>query len=281
MLAQGRTRIIGVFPLEGKFPYTLADFYYPYLVGIEREATIQDYNVLLFTRNQTKLPKDKVQENINSLRLADGLVLAGNYPDPALLRSLKKENFPFVLIGRSGLPKDEVDSVVNNHEPTSYEAARHLIELNHRRLGLIVDDLDLAYHQERFVGCRRAVDEVPDAELTILDGRTVANANTFAEAIREYGITAVLCADRKLVTPTLDFVQQNPIKVPDGISLVLLVTNTWDIPFGNPTRVNLNRDIKGRVAVQRLIKRLEGKLNGYEQLVVPCQFVIGDTTAPL
>jgi DNA-binding LacI/PurR family transcriptional regulator len=60
---------------------------------------------------------------------------------------------------------------------------------------------------------------------------------------------------------------------------VFLVSNTWDLPFANPTRVNLNRDIKGKVAVQRLVKRLEDTLKGFQQIQVPCHFVIGDTTA--
>jgi DNA-binding LacI/PurR family transcriptional regulator len=135
MLARGRTHIIGIFSFEGSFPYTPADFYYPYLVGIEREATIQNYNILLFTRKQAETPY-KFQNGINSLRLADGLILTGNYPDPATLRWLLQENYPFVLIGRSTIPHNEIDTIVNNHQPSSYEATRHLIKLNHRDMSV-------------------------------------------------------------------------------------------------------------------------------------------------
>ena len=280
MLARGSTRIIGIFPFEGTFPYTPADFYYPYLVGIEREAAIQDYNILLFTRKQTETPYEIYQDGTNSLRLADGLILTGNYPDPTVLRWLLKENYSFVLIGRSELPLNEIDTVVNDHKPCSYEATRHLIDLNHRHLGFVVDDLSLAYHQERLAGCQMAVDEVSNVHLTIMGSQVLTSTVEFINTIRQCRITALICADRKLVTRTVDLIQEIHLQIPGDLSLVFLVSDTWDLPFANPTRVNLNRDVKGRVAVQRLVKRLEGSLSGYKQIQVPCQFVIGNTTAP-
>jgi DNA-binding LacI/PurR family transcriptional regulator len=280
MLARGSTGIIGIFPFEGTFPYTPADFYYPYLVGIEREAAIQDYNVLLFTRKQAETPYKIYQDGPNSLRLADGLILTGNYPDPTVLRWLLKEDYSFVLIGRSKIPLNEIDTVVNDHKPCSYEATRHLIDLNHRHLGFVVDDLSLAYHQERLAGCQMAVDEASNVHLTMLGSQVLTSTVEFINTIGQYKITALICADRKLVTRTVDLIQEIHLQIPDDLSLVFLVSNTWDLPFANPTRVNLNRDVKGRVAVQRLVKRLEGSLSGYQQIQVPCQFVIGNTTAP-
>jgi DNA-binding LacI/PurR family transcriptional regulator len=280
MLARGRTGIIGILPFEGTFPYTPADFYYPYLVGIEREAAIQGYNVLLFTRKQPEAPYRFYQGGTDSLRLADGLILAGNYPDPKVLRRLLKEGYSFVLIGRSGLPLNEFDTVVNDHTPCSYEATRHLIDLNHRHLGFVVDDLRAAYHQERLAGCQMAVDETSSACLTVLGSQALTNTVEFTNTIGQHRISALLCADRKLVTRTVDLIQESHLEIPDDLSLVFLVTNAWDLPVSNPTRVKLNRDVKGKVAIQMLVRRLEGSLSGYQQVRVPCQFVIGNTTAP-
>ena len=74
-------------------------------------------------------------------------------------------------------------------------------------------------------------------------------------------------------------IQKLSLKVPDDLSLVFL-SDTWGIPFANPTRVRLNRDLAGQVAVQRLVKRLEGTLSKFEQIRIPCEFIIGDTAAP-
>lgn len=281
MLARGTTRILGFYSFEETFPYSSEDFYYPYLTGIEREATNRDYNVLLFTRKLAELRQNGYSEGMSSFRLADGIILVGNYPNPTTLEALLKEGIPLVLIGRSTLPPNTIDTIVNDHRPCSYAATRHLIELGHRRLGFVVDDVNLAYHQERLFGTRKAIKETPDAKLTIVTRQALESPENLLQAIQQDEISALLCADRKLFTPMVEVLQKASLRIPQDLSLVFLVINTWNMPFTNPTHVNLNRDIKGKVAVERLVKRIAGTVDGHKQIKVPCEFVIGNTTAAL
>ena len=135
MLARGRNYIISFFTFDDAFPYAPADFYNPYLAGVEREAGAQGYNVLLFTRNQAKTSHQIYQDWLNSLLLADGVILTGTYPDSTVLRQLANEKYPFVLLGTCDIPNNELDSIESDHEPASYEAARHLLELDPVTLG--------------------------------------------------------------------------------------------------------------------------------------------------
>jgi hypothetical protein len=48
-LVSGRNRILGVFTYEPVFPSTAADFYHPFLVGIEQRAEQLGCDLLLFT----------------------------------------------------------------------------------------------------------------------------------------------------------------------------------------------------------------------------------------
>src|SRR5690606_5785524 len=45
ILAGGRNRLIGVFTYEPFFPYEQDNFYYPFLLGIERQASYEGYNL--------------------------------------------------------------------------------------------------------------------------------------------------------------------------------------------------------------------------------------------
>ena len=280
MLARGRNDIIGFFTFDDTFPYTPTDFYNPYLVGIEREAGAQGYNVLLFTHNQSKTSHEIYQTMMNSLRLADGVILTGNIPDSAILRQLAKENYPFVLLGTCEIPKNEIDSVESDHESASYEATRHLLDLGHHQLGFVVEDLRLSHHQERLAGSERAINEVGKAQLIRFGKQDLTTAEDFQAKIQQNTITALIGADRSLFIPLMGLLQSIPLQIPQDLSLVFL-SDTWGIPFPNPTRVRLNRDQAGRIAVQRLVQRLDDDLEGYQQLRVPCDFIIGDTTAPL
>jgi DNA-binding LacI/PurR family transcriptional regulator len=280
MLARGRNYIIGFFTFDAAFPYTSADFYNPYLVGVEREAGLQGYNILLFTRNQATTPREIYQDWMNSLLLADGVILTGNYPDSTVLRQLVKENYPCVLLGTCDISKNEIDSLESDHEPASYEATRHLLELGHRHLGFLVEDLSLSHHRERLAGSKRAVNETSKAYLTQLARQNLTTAEALKAALNQDNLTALICADRRLFRPLINLLQEIPLKIPDDLSLVFL-SDTQGLPFTNPTRVRLNRDKVGQLAVQRLVKRLEGALEGYQQIRVPCDFLVGDTTGPL
>ena len=77
----------------------------------------------------------------------------------------------------------------------------------------------------------------------------------------------------------IEVLQKLALRIPQDLSLVFLVINTWNMPFTNPTYVKLNRGIKGKVAVERLVQRIAGTLDAHEQIKVPCEFVVGNTTA--
>jgi DNA-binding LacI/PurR family transcriptional regulator len=193
---------------------------------------------------------------------------------------LVEEYYPFVLLGTCDIPHHKIDSVESDHEPASYKAAVHLLKLGHRQVGFLTEDLKLSHHRERLAGSERAFAEVPEANLIRLDKQDLASPETFQNKIKAHDITALLCADRSLFLSLVSVTQANQIQIPESLSVVFL-SDVWGVPFPNPTRVRLNRDSAGHIAVQRLVKRLAGDLNGNQQIRVLCDFVIGDTTTSL
>ena len=278
MLARGRNYIIGFFTFDEAFPYAISDFYNPYLVGVEQEAGIHGYNVLLFTRKHAEIPENIFDDGKNLLLLADGIILTGNYPDSTVLRQLAEKNYPFVLLGTCSIPQNEIDSVESDHEPASYEATKHLLVLGHRHLGFLVEDLSLSHHAERLTGSERAISEVPEAQLLRLSKRNLTTSEDFHNILNQNHITALICSDRSLFLPLVKCIQDIPLRIPQELSLVFL-SDVWGLPFANPTRVRLNRDKAGQIAVKRLIERLEGQIEAYQQIRVPCEFIPGDTTS--
>ena len=75
-MAKGHNRILGVFTYEPAFPSVQADFFSPFLLGIEEAAQDLGYDLLLLTgasRGDKKIFGDNVR-----LRLADGCLDDGN-----------------------------------------------------------------------------------------------------------------------------------------------------------------------------------------------------------
>jgi DNA-binding LacI/PurR family transcriptional regulator len=279
MLASGRNRIIGFFTFEETFPYGQGDFHHRYLYGIEQTACDNDFDLLLFTRNRGKAPKTILNDGMNTVRLADGTVFIGTNPDPEGLRRLLAENYPFVLIGRTSIPVDEIDTVVHDHVNAAIRATGHLIEMNHRRLAFLAEDTDFEFIRERLAGCRIPVDGTVDATLTVLTGPAVETAENLKEAIRSLGVTAVICGDRRVEPALRNLFSDGGLRVPGEISVVFLVT-TDETSFASASRVSLRRAMVGQIAFNRLIDRIDGRVEEFRRILAPCEFFAGDTTAP-
>ena len=96
-MVKGINRILGVFTYEPAFPSGQADFFTPFLFGIEEAAQALGYDLLLLTGagKQRKIFGENVR-----LRLADGCLILGRKFDTAELARLVAGDFPFVAVGR-------------------------------------------------------------------------------------------------------------------------------------------------------------------------------------
>lgn len=104
----------------------------------------------------------------------DGLLLItcpAEYP-PAYLSRHNMEETPVVLINRD-YPGVRADSVITDSQQGSCRAVAHLLEMGHRRIGIITGPADHVSSQQRLLGSRRAFIEngVPVAEELIREGR--------------------------------------------------------------------------------------------------------------
>lgn len=280
MLARGSNAIIGVFTFEPEFPLENEDHHYPYLIGIEHEARASDYNVLLFTRERNA-PRYSIYKNgANSLRLADGTVLLGLNPERAELRALVEENYPFVYIGRRYVPGCEIDWVVSDYIAGSIEATSHLLNLGHRRLAFVDHRPNTEASQDKLAGCQRAIAGVDGAHLLILDHALIERGEVISKA-QQHGVTAFLARDMFVMRDLMENLQTAGLHVPTDVSVLALGGGSPSLlPGIRPSRVRIDRERVGQLAVQVLINRIQGKISGTQHILVACDFIAGDTTAP-
>ena len=282
MLKEGSNQLIGVFAYEPVFPYDTGTFLFSHLVGIERAASEQDYDVIFFTRHRKRTTTPKIYvNNMNSLRLADGTVILGSFPDRDELRRLVDEHYPFVYIGRREVPGCEINWVTHDYIQWSRVATDHLIELGHRRLGFVED-----FHapvtepsEDKLGGVRLAVENAPHVELALLD---FSNGDAFVEQVRAQKVTALLVPDPTDFITAYQYLQQHGLSVPDDVSVVTLVDIDERLPDGiSPTYVAVDRQSVAEVAVRTLTGLLDGSLQSPQNHLIPSRFVIGNTSAGL
>lgn len=279
MLASGRNRIIGFLSFEETFPYGQEDFHHRYLLGIERRACEKDFDLLLFTRGGMGSDTSIYRGGMNALRLADGTIFIGTDPDPEGLERLLGEGYPFVLIGRTRIANERIDTVVHDHAEAAVRAVDHLLDLGHRRLAFVAEALDLEFVRDRLAGSRTAVAGVPEASLAVLVGAAARSAEDLAAALRERAATALICADRRVLAAVRQLATEGAFRVPGDLSVVFLVSGADEFSQ-TASRVRLNRAMLGAIAFDRLVARIEGRGESFRRILVPCDFVAGKTSAP-
>jgi DNA-binding LacI/PurR family transcriptional regulator len=261
-----RNRILGVFTYEAVFPSTRADFYQPFLEGIEEQAEEIGCDLLLFTSAKAAGGRRRIFSDDSRIRLADGCVLLGRSLNRDDLAQLLTEGIPFVSIGR----RDDAGGPVP-HVGADYRAAvRNLVDravaLGHRKFAYVGAGEGAESSADRLRGFREAVaahgvegTHVPFAGLDQLKGFTAVLAEEVSD-----GAALVLAA------------RERGLSVPGDLSVMTLGAATRPAPEEiGLTGFTIPRREMGRRAVQALTEVLESAATPQELL--PCEFVAGST----
>jgi DNA-binding LacI/PurR family transcriptional regulator len=153
-LSKRRSFILGLL-----IPYTSDQLFAdPHLLeimrGIEAEANRRDYNLLLST---ARAPVDAAGAFTRLLRsdVIDGAVVVETLDVHALAPSLAQQPAPWVVVGYPG--SAAIPSVHADDFGGASAAARHLLALGHRRLGVISSSPRPYALEERLRGVRSAL----------------------------------------------------------------------------------------------------------------------------
>ncbi|WP_086668019.1 LacI family DNA-binding transcriptional regulator [Lentzea kentuckyensis] len=261
-----RNRILGVFTYEAVFPSTRADFYQPFLEGIEEQAEEIGCDLLLFTSAKAAGGRRRIFSDDSRIRLADGCVLLGRSLDRDDLAQLLTEGIPFVSIGRRDDAGGPVPHVGADYRAAVRDLVDRAVALGHRKFAYVGAGKGAESSADRLRGFREAVaahgvegTHVPFASLDQLTGFTAVLAEEVSD-----GAALVLAA------------RERGLSVPGDLSVLTLGAATRPAPEEiGLTGFTIPRREMGRRAVQALTEVLEHTTTPRELL--PCEFVAGST----
>lgn len=280
MLVQQSNRLIGIFTYDGAFPsINRNNFFYPFVVGIEEQACVEDYDLLLFTRNSGKPSPSIYRDNGNLLGVVDGAVLMGSNPNHDEIQKLVRAGKPFVFIGRREIPDCDFDWVASDYKAAGFDVVNHLIQLGHRRIGYANRKPPRQTHElDRIAGCVEAINLQNDASFKLLPSDLLDDGEQLVKTLDAIGLTAIVCRDHHAMKVVWDQLEKEGRQIPSDISLVSLTDDPesfkWDIV---PASISLNRNQVGREAVKLLVSRLKGLHKDPKHVFVPCEFNPGQS----
>ncbi len=103
--------------------------------ALQRHLSLQGYLLLLATSGYDPEVEHRQVQNMAS-RGIDGLILRGDVHTDGLRRLLATQRIPFVNVGVYH-PHKPYPSIGADNELAAWKACRHLIELGHRRIGMV------------------------------------------------------------------------------------------------------------------------------------------------
>lgn len=127
-----RGRIIGVFTYEPVFPSVAADFFHPFLTGLERAAEAAQVDLLLFT--SAHVDGRRRQLGIDQLQRVDGCVLLGRDIHTEDLAELNRSGFPYVSVGRRDAIHGPVAHVGADYVRATREMTQLVVAAGHRQV---------------------------------------------------------------------------------------------------------------------------------------------------
>lgn len=269
---------VGLFVTLDTFPSDAAGFYHEILRGADEELKRQGVAVdMVFLQDRARAARyvtDYCQEHPS----CGVLLVALDHPE--LIAAAEAAGSQLVIVNGWD-PEMRVDGVMPANDRGARLAARHLIELGHRRIA-IVSAHQRPTLQERFQHFLKAL---PEEAALVIELPQPHPDLAFAAmrkhlAHRPLDFTAVLCGNDLIAVGVLRALEERGIAVPGQCS-VIGFDDTPLAAMSRPrlTTVHIDRTAIGRLSARRLLERMADPALTPLDIRLGCHVVTRETTA--
>ncbi|HTN60303.1 MAG TPA: LacI family DNA-binding transcriptional regulator, partial [Devosia sp.] len=225
--------------------------------AIELGLAERGYSTLFATSNNDIAAEKQVIEMFRSRQVDGMLIYPRSHRDLDHIRRLRAANYPVVLL--VGDPDAGIDAVCIDERRGAYRAVRHLLEIGHKRIG-IIDTTNPLSNQEKRDGYEQALRE---AGLAIEDelsadpqGHSVIRGYWAMDRLMNAPrrATAVFAANDSLAIGALRWTQKNGLAVPQDVAIIGFDNIEFAEHAATPiSSVNYAVQMVAELAVDRLI----------------------------
>ncbi len=218
-----------------------------------------------------------------------GFIIGDMRNEASFIDTVRETSRPLVFFNRYIETLPDFDSIVVDNYLGGYRAAKHLLELGHRRIGVLTGPLEeSSASRDRFRGFRDAVAEAGLELPTELVGHgdlTLDSGSDYARRVLRGGTppcTAVFAGNDLMGIGILNYCREYGIRVPENLSLI----GFDDIALSQSALINLSTIRQpcaemSRVIAERILARIDGDERSSQRVMLEPKLVVRRTTAPL
>jgi LacI family transcriptional regulator len=279
-LSKGRTGLIGF-----TIPFVLGDYYSLILSGATEALHEQEMRAVLCpTRHEHDREAALVERLLRGT--TDGAILVTPSESADELGDLESQGFPFVVVDAPMPLPERVPVVSATHWAGARAATEHLLELGHRRIGILTGRAGWVATEERLNGYQAALaaagvlaspELVQCGNFEIADGRGAAR-RLLALDDRP---TAIFACNDNMAIGALRAAAERGLRVPEDLSIVGFDDSELSrVVTPALTTVRQPLEEMGRMAVSLLSRLIDRQTVETLRVELATRLVVRQSTAP-
>ncbi|MGB9857796.1 MAG: LacI family DNA-binding transcriptional regulator [Dictyoglomaceae bacterium] len=266
----------------------IANLFYPEVVrGIEDVLLEHKYNIILCNSDEDI---DKEREYIEVLysKQVDGIIITPSKSTETRknLELFISQDIPVILVDRR-IAGIETDVVLADNVFGTFSATEYLINLGHKRIGIITGPLDTTTGKERLDGYLKALEKynIPVEKDLIREGNFKRDGGyeKGKELLDlENPPTAIISSNNLMTLGLISAISERELKIPEDISIISFDDMEWFKYFSPPlTAISQPSYELGKTAGLLLIERLKRRRKRPKEVILPTNLIIrGSCTSP-
>ncbi|MXZ31343.1 MAG: LacI family transcriptional regulator [Acidimicrobiia bacterium] len=256
-------------------------FYHLLLAHIHRGVSEAGYStVLLVDPLHRRADFSRLERLLDSS--LDGLVVSTAALDSDTPARLVQQGIPIVLAVRS-VPGLDVDIVEPDNRAAGREAARHLVELGHESIAVIMGPAVVSTSADRLRGVLEVAGDAIDPQNIVHGQYSHDSGQSLLQRVmqRESPPSAIIAGNDIIAIGVLDAARRSGIGVPADLSII----GFDDIPMSSWHSFRLttvHQDVQGMAAqaARCLIERIQNPDHRPAHYRYPASLTVRGTTAP-
>jgi LacI family transcriptional regulator len=279
-LRRQRTNTIGVL-----LPTTANPYFGGILAAIEAASFERGHNLIIGNANDNPEREQAYLQVLISQQIA-GMLLISTGDIPQSVARLRDQKVPVVVVDRP-TGDTSVDEVWTDNRQGGYLATRHLLDHGHEQIACITGPDNLINSRQRYQGYVDALQKAGQPIDNARIGAGLFDPVSGYEATRELlaarpDTTAIFACNDLMAIGAIRAIYEADGAVPDDVSVVGF-DNISMSAYTTPQLSTVDQPIQdvGRIAVKRLLDRVENPDAPHTQDVLPVQLIARWTSGPV
>jgi DNA-binding LacI/PurR family transcriptional regulator len=274
-LATSQTFTIGFFVCKFDLPSTKDPFYYEIQRGAEQAVARTEYHLSVATLTEDMLGRPQDFRFTRERRI-DGMILAGPDISADFIMAMLRTHVPVVLVDNK-LNQTPVNAVNCDDEGGAYHAARYLLSLGHRCIGVIAGPQRWPSNARRVSGYQRALSEAGlAAHIVHVDRTTIESGQQAYRELTEQhpDVTAICAVNDSMAIGAIRAANSDGKHVPRDLSVIGFDDIEWAALNTPPlTTMHIPKPQIGKEAARRVLAILDDADLLPSEMIVPVNLI--------